>query len=191
MHRATVARAARFAGDERGHLLPVGQARAAGDGRAFGDPGAGAGAVRHGARARQRQRQRPADAAPLRQPGRTAERVRHRPRPQHAAVAVTDGILRLLSPRELRAVLAHELSHVYNRDILISSVAATLEGIVTAAANLAIFIPLREYEADADGAHLMIANPLAGGGMASQLRTHPPTADRVRRLHAMATAARR
>ena len=177
--------------------------------------------------------------------------------PEHAAVAVTEGILRLLSLDELRGVLAHELSHVHNRDTLISAIAATLAGVVMMAARMAQFAALfggmrrdereegpgplgflamvilaplaasliqlaisraREYEADATGArlshapqalaaalekiavqsgrlplaagpataHLWIVNPLRGNWLASLFSTHPPIAERVRRLRAMA-----
>ncbi|BAL85792.1 putative M48-family peptidase [Actinoplanes missouriensis 431] len=180
--------------------------------------------------------------------------------PQHAAVAVTVGITRLLTLRELRGVIGHELSHVYNRDILISSVAAGLAGIVTMLAQLAFFLPFtssddedspnpaglllmmilgplaasiiqlaisrnREFQADASGAtmtrdplalasalekihygtqrmplpaegqltssaHLMIANPLRGGGIAGLFSTHPPMEERIRRLHVQASLVR-
>ena len=59
--------------------------------------------------------------------------------PRHASVAVTQGILKLLSDEELEGVLAHELGHVNNRDILISSIAATLAGAITYAARFAMF----------------------------------------------------
>ncbi len=59
--------------------------------------------------------------------------------PQHASVAVTQGILNLLSDDELAGVLAHELGHVRNRDILTSSVAATLAGAVTILARFGMF----------------------------------------------------
>jgi heat shock protein HtpX len=59
--------------------------------------------------------------------------------PQHASVAVTQGILNLLTPEELEGVLAHELGHVNNRDILISSIAATLAGAITYLARFGMF----------------------------------------------------
>jgi heat shock protein HtpX len=173
--------------------------------------------------------------------------------PEHAAVAATTGILQLLSARELRAVLAHELSHVRHRDILTSTITASIAGAISTLANFGIFFggrsddnrnPLvalivlilapiaavliqlaisrgREYEADRGGAelsgdpraladalakmdryakgvpletaeahpataHLMIINPLSGGGLAGLFRTHPPTEERIHRLLAMA-----
>ena len=72
--------------------------------------------------------------------------------PQYAAVAVTQGILPILDRRELEGVLAHELSHVQNRDILISSVAATIGAIITWVAHIAAFASMTD---DDDG------NPLA------------------------------
>jgi heat shock protein HtpX len=173
--------------------------------------------------------------------------------PEHAAVAATTGILQLLSARELRAVLAHELSHVRHRDILTSTITASIAGAISTLANFGMFFggrsddnrnPLvalivlilapiaavliqlaisrgREYEADRGGAelsgdpraladalakidryakglpletaeahpataHMMIINPLSGGGLASLFRTHPPTEERIHRLLAMA-----
>ena len=176
--------------------------------------------------------------------------------PDNAAVAATTGILQLLSERELRGVMAHELAHVRHRDILISTISATMAGAISALANFAMLFggrsgdgrpanplagilvaflaPLaagliqmaisraREYEADRGGAEIsgdpvaladalgkiqryaegripmapaeahpetaqmMILNPLSGGGLKSLFSTHPPTAERIARLHALA-----
>lgn len=176
--------------------------------------------------------------------------------PSHAAIAVTEGLLQLLNRDELAGVLAHELAHIKNRDVLIGTVAATFAGAISMIANviqwgailgmgrsdeegggggliggllLAIIAPIaamiiqmsisrsREYMADESGArmagnagglasallklqsaaqripmevnpsasHLFIVNPLSGVSMANLFSTHPPIADRVRRLNEM------
>ena len=172
--------------------------------------------------------------------------------PQHAVVAVTTGILKYMPQEELEGVIAHELAHIKNRDMLISTVAAGIAGALSnlpyllmfgggqddegghpfAQLALLLLAPIgamliqfavsrqREFEADRVGAlilgrptplaHALVrldslahkipmhvapavaplaqVNPLAyhGGGVAKLFSTHPPTAERVARLEAMA-----
>ena len=84
--------------------------------------------------------------------------------PQHASVAVTQGILNLLSDDELEGVLAHELGHVNNRDILISSIAATIAGAITYVTRFAFFFGGGRDERRGGGLSalaMMILAPLA------------------------------
>jgi heat shock protein HtpX len=75
--------------------------------------------------------------------------------PHNAAVAATTGIMRLLSERELRGVMAHELAHVKHRDILISTISATMAGAISMLANFAMFFGGRDSEGRP-------ANPIVG-----------------------------
>jgi heat shock protein HtpX len=87
--------------------------------------------------------------------------------PQNAAVAATTGILRVLSERELRGVMAHELAHVKHRDILISTVSATMAGAISMLANFAMFFGGRDSEGrpvnPIASIAVMLLAPLAAG----------------------------
>ena len=86
--------------------------------------------------------------------------------PQHAAIAATSGILQMLTERELRGVMAHELAHVQHRDILISTIAATMAGAISALANFAMFFGGRDSEGRSNplmGILVAILAPLAAG----------------------------
>ncbi len=85
--------------------------------------------------------------------------------PEHAAVAATTGIIRMLSERELRGVMAHELTHVKHRDILISTISATMAGAVSMLGNFAMLFGGRDGEGRRTnpivGLAMMILAPLA------------------------------
>jgi heat shock protein HtpX len=86
--------------------------------------------------------------------------------PEHASVAFTEGILRLMNDQELEAVIAHELGHVLHRDILISSVAATLAAAISFVGRMAFFFGDRRDDRDERGGALgglvmMIVAPIA------------------------------
>jgi len=81
--------------------------------------------------------------------------------PDHAVVAVTEGILKLLDERELRGVIAHEMSHIKNRDILIGCVAATVAGAIMIVARFAFFFGGREERNPVAGILFMILAPIA------------------------------
>lgn len=111
--------------------------------------------------------------------------------PEHAAVAVTEGIQRILDERELEGVLAHELAHVKNRDVLIATIAATMAGAITYLAHMAqwaaIFGGRRDDEEEGGGAFgailMAILAPIAA--MLIQLAV-----SRAREYQADATGAR-
>ncbi|MGA7178045.1 MAG: zinc metalloprotease HtpX [Thiobacillaceae bacterium] len=83
--------------------------------------------------------------------------------PEHAAVAATSGIIQMLSERELRGVMAHELTHVRNRDTLISTLSATVAGAISMLANFGLFFGGndRERGSPAVGLIVMILAPIA------------------------------
>lgn len=106
--------------------------------------------------------------------------------PEHAAVAVTTGLMRILSREELAGVIAHELAHIKNRDTLIMTVTATIAGAIGMIANVAMFLPMMSSSSDEDRPNpiammaLAILAPMAAGIVQMAIsRTREYDADRV------------
>ncbi len=81
--------------------------------------------------------------------------------PKHAAVCINQGLIDILTPDEMEAVLAHELSHVYNRDILVGTIAATLATAITFLARFALFFGGRDRENPIGSLLMVILAPIA------------------------------
>ncbi|WP_028447204.1 zinc metalloprotease HtpX [Chitinimonas koreensis] len=77
--------------------------------------------------------------------------------PEHAAVAATTGIMRVLTARELRGVMAHELAHVKHRDTLISTISASIAGAISALANFAMFFTGGQRDEEGGGVNPLVA----------------------------------
>ena len=77
--------------------------------------------------------------------------------PEHAAVAATTGIMQVLTPRELRGVMAHELAHVKHRDTLISTISATLAGAISSVAHLGMLFGGQNRDGEQGGSNPLVA----------------------------------
>src|SRR3989344_345619 len=111
--------------------------------------------------------------------------------PEHAVVACTEGILKIMTKEELKGVLAHEISHVSNRDILIMSIVATIAGAISFVAYIArfgaIFGGARD-ENSGNAMHLLIMailTPFIQSRLMISFQSHPPMESRVEKLEAM------
>lgn len=117
--------------------------------------------------------------------------------PQHGAVAVTTGLMRILSREELEGVIGHELAHIKHWDILIGIMVAVIAGAITYLAQMAqwsmIFGGRRDEGEEGGGLFatmvMFIVNPLSVGGLLRLFSTHPPMEQRIARLEAMRSGA--